>query len=326
MNADYIQGLRYKLQKRVRRLSSTGFQAFHFSLMQFLRLLMSNPMLAGIIEDLERRVPEADSIAEQIVGGKQALLFDDELEHAATSWFVLRRCIAHDNNKIESLIGRAYCNEAKYDDSLEYFKTYFLETLYEYIDEQIDDQHAILGLLGRYKQKCEWFQREQLYDLWKNDTSHGEKNLSLHLYEYLHEQGLDFAIEPSSASGEADLVAAQQTDYPLIADAKIFNPEKGKGSEYIAKGFNQVYLYTRDYNEPVGYLVIYKTCEHDLRFAVTSQTLWTPFVVHNNKTIFLITVDIFPHNASASKRGTLKTIEITEADLVRIYPEGGPVI
>lgn len=65
------------------------------------------------------------------------------------------------------------------------------------------------------------------------------------------------------------MVAAQTGEYPLIADAKIYNPDKGKGKDYIAKALNQIYIYTQDYNEPFGYMVVYKTSDDELR--VTSD-------------------------------------------------------
>ena len=318
MNAEYIQNLRYKLQKRVRRLNSAVYQVFHFSLKQFWGFLENYPIFVGILEDLERHYPLLEAEAEKIVKDSQGLVFGNELENAAVCYFVVKKCVESDNQMVEVNVGRVYGHESKYNDTLEYFKSLFLEPLYEYLDEQLDDQGAILALLRRYKHKCEWFQREFLFNLWKKDTMRGEKRLALHLYEYLHDQGLDFVIEPFSISGEADLVAAQRSDDPLIADVKIFNPGKAKGTEYIARGFNQIYLYTLDYNKPFGYLVIYKTSGEDLRFALGKQTQSTPFVVHNNKTIFLVTIDVFPHETSASKRGPLRTVEITEEDLVRI--------
>jgi hypothetical protein len=117
------------------------------------------------------------------------------------------------------------------------------------------------------------------------------------------------------------MVAAQHTDDPLIADAKIFNPEKDKGKPYICHGFHQIYQYTLDYNEPFGSLVIFKTCPEDLKFALEGQELSVPFLTHNHKTIFLLTIDIFPHEKSASKRGYLKSYEITQDDLVRSAEE-----
>ena len=152
--------------------------------------------------------------------------------------------------------------------------------------------------------------------MWENNQQIGEKLLAKNLYEYLYDQGIDFFIEPASISGEVDLISSQNSDDPLLADIKIFNPEKSKDKRYICNGFNQVYTYTLDYNESFGYLVIFNTCETDLRFSLSNQEISTPFVLHNNKTIFLITIDIFPYSKSASKRGVLKTIEITERELI----------
>lgn len=317
MNAEYIQNLRYKLQKRVRRLNSTEYQVFHFSLKQFQGFLKSYPIFVGILDDLERRCPSMEAEAEKIVNGTQ-LVFDNELENATVSYFVIKKCAESDDKMVEVNVGFTYYGQKSLNDNLEYFKSLFLEPLYEYLDEQLDDQRAILALLRRYKHKCEWFQRNHLFKSWEDNTKRGEKLLALHLYEYLHDQGLDFVIEPSSVSGEADLIAIQKSDEPLIADVKIFNPDKGKGTDYIARGFNQIYLYTLDYNEPFGYLIIYNTSGQDLRFALVNQEQSTPFVVHNNKTIFVVTIDIFPYETSASRRGRLKTFEITEEDLIRI--------
>ena len=61
MNAEYIQNLRYKLQKRVRRLNSMEYQVFHFSLKQFQGFLKSYPIFVGILDDLERSVESAKS-------------------------------------------------------------------------------------------------------------------------------------------------------------------------------------------------------------------------------------------------------------------------
>ncbi|MFC1712164.1 hypothetical protein ACFL6S_00780 [Candidatus Poribacteria bacterium] len=279
---------------------------------------MSYDMFVDVLDDLRHRCPSAEEDAEEIVDNQQNLVGEDELESAALSYFVIKRCIESDNLHIEHTIGRRYgVGTSKHDEALEYFKDIFLETLYDYLDEHIDDQRAILALLRRYKHKCEWFQHEHLLNLWESCTQKGEKLLSRHLFEYLHDQGLNFVIEPLSVSGRADLVGAQETEDPIVADMKIFNPDKGKGKSYIASGFNQIYTYMRNYNEPFGYLIIYKTCERDLRFTLAHQTQSTPFVIHNNKTIFLITIDIAPYEASASKRGVLDVVEITEEDLVQ---------
>ena len=87
---------------------------------------------------------------------------------------------------------------------LEKVRDVFLEPFYEYVDEHLDDQQAILYFLHRYKHRCEWFHAEQLRQAVRHDTHKGEKTLALDLYEFLHDQGIDFHIEPHSTSGIPD--------------------------------------------------------------------------------------------------------------------------
>lgn len=315
MEKEYIQNLRYKLQKRVRRVSSSEYQVFHYVLKQFWGFLYDQPLFLGIMQELALKAKPVAEDVEKIFSGRNTIVFDSEEENAAAAYLVIKKCVESDNERIEIEIAHNYSNERSHNDALEAFKYIFVEPFYEYLDENLDDSGFILSLLNRYKHKCEWFQRNFLYADWDKDTRTGEKRLALHLYEYMHDQGVEFSIEPVSASGEADLVSAQNTDEPLIADAKIFNPEKGKGKEYIAKGFRQIYTYTLDYNESVGFLIIFKTCEKDLKLPFANQAQMTPFVQHNNKTIFFLVVDIYPYEKSASKRGKLEFIELTEDSL-----------
>lgn len=326
MNDEYVQNLREKLNKRFTRLKSTEYWLFHTSLKHFWKFLEDNATYGGILQDLGNLNPSMEAKAEKIINDDQIFndpesIGDSELERAAISYFLIKKCAESANRNIEIKICENFGKNGAYDPMLAFFNETFLEPLYDYLDEELNDQKAILPLLRRYKHKCEWFQHEHLMDL-SEEPHKGESNLANHLYEYLHDQGVDFTIEPHSASGIADLVN-QNPDDPLIADAKIFNTEKSKGKQYIINGFNQVYTYTKDFNEPFGYMIIYKTCEKDLKFALTSQTQSVPFVIHNNKTIFFITIDIFDYENTASQRGTLQAVEITEDDLINITEEQG---
>lgn len=318
MDTELIQALRYKLQRRVRHLNLTDYTLFHFSLKQFWGFLQKSNVIFGIIDDLKKRYPQmSEEIKPLFSNGfqKDGLLWDDEDKQSAASLFIVERCINSNDQRVEVNIGRRYSDETNYNNILNSFKNNFLETIYNYIDEKLDDQRLLLGLLKKYKQKCEWFQRDYLYNLCLSNTQKGEKMLTSRLYEYLHDQGIQFFIEPQSVSGEADLVSIQSAEEAIVADAKVFWPERDKGTNYICKGFNQIYLYTTNYNEPFGYLVIFNMAEKDLRFSLENYSLNFPFTVHNAKTIYFITIDLFPHETSASKRGKIKSYIITESDL-----------
>lgn len=331
MSPDIIRNLRIKLRKRMKNLDSLDGIYLHDGLIQFWEFLHDSPVFSGILSDLARRFPGKQDVVGNMMlhvnkhltlGRYSRDAFDKEPGNSAIGYFVLKACVESADHNPEQQIGEFYDRRSA-GLWLEHFKRLFLRPVCEYVDEHLEDQRAILFILNRYKFKCEWFQRTQLFGLWEADTTIGEKRLAIHMYEYLHDQGLDFQIEPSAMSvrGKPDMVSAQKPDDPLVADAKIFNPEKGKGPAYIASGFNQVYRYTVSYNEPFGYLIIFNTSGTDLKFALSAQTQSTQFVVHNNKTIFLVTIDISQLETPASKAGPLSSIEITEADLIRVVSE-----
>lgn len=323
MDKDYLQALRHKLQKRVYRLNSSDHQVFHANLKQLWGFLRENSMLLGIMEQLESLA--TDQVIEKVekvlsdhhLSYEEDITFDCERENAAACYLVIKKCVESSKNIIETQVATKYSHENKFDKLLEVFKDIFLEPFYEYLDESLDDRGAILSLLKKYKHRCEWFHKEKLYNQWGSDTRKGEKHLALDLYEYLFDQGVDLAIEPKSLpSGEPDLVSSQIGEDRLIADAKIFNPKKDKGKSYLIHGFRQVYNYVIDYNQPVGYLIIFKTCEEDLKLSLQETASHIPFHVHNHKTIFFLAIDLFPYETSASKRGTLRSVEISSSDLV----------
>jgi len=314
MDPLFVQNLRYKLQKRVSRLNSVEPEIFPVTLAQFWRFFDRQPTFIGILEELLAQFPDIEEKVDQIFKGK-ALHAETEEEAAAIGHGVLRRLVEGGN---VLTLGLTYNRTGKLHDSVETIREVFLMPFYEYVDEQLDDQRAMLALLMRYKHRSEWFHRDRLWDLSQTERR-GERLLALDLYSYLYDQGIDFTIEPSSITGEIDLIAAQNTPDPLLLDAKIFDGDT-RGKSYIRKGFAQLYTYTQQYNEPFGYLVIYKTTDRDLRFSLRLSS-HIPMVVHNHKTIFLITIDIHLYDKPVSRRGPIQAVEITEEELIGILEE-----
>jgi hypothetical protein len=314
MNIEYVQELQHKLQKRIDKLNSFDSDKpilFHYLVKQYWFFLQSHPIFVSILDELSCRF---SSIQNEIEPASHSyLIYDTEAENAAACYFTLRKLIALDDQMVISQSLTPYVDKDQ-------FKFTFLTNLHEYIDEQLSYRRVTLALLNRYKHKCEWFKREKLFNLWSNSSNRGEKLLASHFYEYLHDQGLDFTIEPYSISGEVDLIFDQRGDERLIAEAKIFDGAN-RGKLYLSKGVRQVYQYLLDFNQSSGYLIIYKVCEKDLRLSLSYQLQFTPFIIHNHKTIFFLVVDLFSYDLPASQRGTLKSIEITEDDLIQILCE-----
>lgn len=311
MDSAYLQRIRFQLQKRFRRLNSCDAMLFHSTLIQTWNHLREQPLTAGILADMDARsAPYVEELA-ALTSGRELAEFTTEAEQTAFVFRVVQHCARQPldphGRGPELHIGRAVSNERGIDELLNKFREIFLEPLYEYLDESLDKQAAVLSLLVKYKQKVEWFERETLASV----AIAGERRLAKHLYAYLFDQGLDFSIEPQSVSGEADLVASD-----LVLDAKVFDGSR-RGKEYLAAGVHQVHTYCRDFNQEVGFLVVYKTCAETIDFVFSEGGQLAPFLKVGGKTIYIFLIDVCDYEASASKRGALHVHSIDESFFVR---------
>jgi hypothetical protein len=315
MNSEYIQHLRYKLQKRVRKLESTDVLfMFHYGLKRFFNFLEKNPVFSSLLSSINPQELNCEENAKKIVAKKESLAFDNELEQALTSYFVLKQYAESNNDRDLPTIMLSYGFSKN---TIDYFRDYFLEPFYEYLDEQLDEQTLVLNFLLRYKKKVEWFNKSLLFkkiEEARKDKENRieEKVLSPHLYEYLFDQGIEFQVEPKTSTGRPDLVIDEMRK-ELAADSKIYDP---KNKSYISKGVSQVYTYLQDTGKQFGYFIVFNPSEKMLEFSIDEQTNPLPHLQIGNKTIFLMTVDINPNRKTASKR-SMKDIDVlTEKELL----------
>jgi hypothetical protein len=316
MSSEYIQNLRYKLQKRVRKLNSADYNLFHHYLKQFWNFLSQNTLFKEILKEIEDKYKECEKNAEKILEGKLSIEHEEGLQ-IGNSYFVIKSCVESEDRKKEIMICCPSLT-TKFDESIDHFREMFLEPFYEYIDEQLDEQNLVLNFLLRYKKKTEWFTRKVLYEKMETEKNNGETRieervLSPDLYEYLFDQGIDFQIEPKIATGRPDLVI-EEMKKELVADCKIYH----EGSKVnISNGISQVYTYLQDTGKQFGYLIIFNPSEKTLIFDVKNQTQPLPHIKIGNKTIFLMIVDINLNKLTASKQKTKDIITISEKDLLK---------
>lgn len=320
MESKLLQNFRYKLRNRIARLESVEWFLYHNQLIQFWNFLNQHDIFKAILSKLEHEKSDMFHRVQPLLDGSQSCnsypSFTTEEDQAAASYYIIQFCVnqsvGHVQSSPELQIGRRYTvGETSFEYYFMAFHKVFVYSLYEYIDDKLDSQDMLLYLLIRYKHKCEWFSKDELFDVWTKNTTKGEKKLAFDLYEYLFDQGLEFHIEPVSESGEIDLISEQVGDERLLVDAKIFNGN----SSNIKSGFNQIYTYTLTYNQSFGSLVIFNVNEKQLSFSSESNDPKFSIFHINGKTIFLIVIDIFPR-PTASKRGTLKICNLTKKDLI----------
>jgi hypothetical protein len=313
-----LRDLRYKLQQRRDNVLRSEFQRFCSNLTYFMNFIESNFLIKSIVDELEaysKDIMPASEWVDKLKNERSAPIYDDETLNACFCHSMIRYTIDIGTGKLDKLFWHILSKKDR-SDQLDAFNEEYVNPFYQYIDERIDDFNSTLYLLQKYKYACEWFERDRLFNQYKGDESRGEANLDRDLRKFLFLQGIDYPFSsPLSASGRVDVIAELDTDNPLVLEIKIFDLDKGYDKAYIRKGFRQAYDYANDYNEPIGYLFVFKTCERDLVFNLTENGMPRK-VIFGDKTIFIIQADIFVHSKSSSERKKLDPYVIDEDYLI----------
>ena len=316
----YLHNLRVRLQERRNRLYKTGYRTFPAELCYMLQFLDDNPYTRSLLTAVDKS-PSVDFeqwTTEQI-HPREVQFPESEEGRAKVCYGILKLCASNEDGRELLRWAGAFSSETKFDPMLRDFTEGVVDPLINFLHDQIDDGGNVLHLIERFKLKAEWFRREELYNLYENNTSVGERTLDRELRAGLFEGGVDYPFsQPSSPSGEADIVALLGSDDPLVLEVKVFDPERSKGKSNLRQGFHQVVSYANDYNESLGYLVIFNCSDRKLVISPdeASEPEVPPRFTYGGKTFFVVSIDIHPDTVSASKEKPASRVTVSYRELV----------
>lgn len=352
MDPQLVQRTRYLLKSRVKYTLSCPAQLFQSACRQLINWVEHHPVFSSIIKQafcqgnwnfLADLNSTKNALNEPGINSIHCVEITTEShrEHAALCYFIVSLIARfsfvptetqHDYYDVtarsramwlicclsEHLIGE---DPRDNDKALEIVRDVAINGLYEYLDEQLDARNALLGLLYKYKHRSEWFRRKRLREIAENGLEHkkdgGERALAIDLYEYVYDQGVDYSIEPASASGEADLIAHDSDGHHVVIDAKYVAPSDPPSvvKKKLSHGFHQVAKYCDDHNEPVGYLVVYINHKASPRLPLDEADGFR-FISVKGKNVYYVSVEIGDH-PSASKAGIAEEVSITREELLK---------
>jgi len=282
----------------------------------FLSFLDKTPLFKSILDELRINRPDVDEMLAQWGQHRGQISWPDtELDKIKTCLALLER--AANPSGLEPwnyghMIDRGERNARA---NTRIFFTHVLEPISDYILEKISDGSNIMYLLQKFKAHTEWFEKENMYQVYQDNKTErkGEQILDKNLRKFLFENGVDYPFsQPSSPSGVADVVAGLESNDPLVLEIKIFDPDNGYDVSYVKQGITQIVSYSADYNKPIGYLVIFNVSPYEMKFTFANSY---PIKIEiNGKTFFIIEIDLFPRE-SASKRKD-KSKEVSMNDLI----------
>ena len=269
--------------------------------------------MKAVIDELLARNPE--SVNEAKTDNPDGRPYGETGEQAATLGYIKWQKFSGQTNP-HAFYDHTLSAQGGFEESVSLYRDWYVEPLFDYLDEVLDDGNVLLATLIRYKQKVEWYRRDEVVALYEGDTLRGESRLKKHMFEFLFDQGLPFHVEPTTASGKPDVVSLDDSEHPFIGEVKIFDPARSKGPSDIKKGLYQVFRYCWDYNEPLGHLIVFNVSNKQLRVELPSAPDGIPRFEYNHKTIFLTVIDVHEHERTASTRGIADTVTISAAELV----------
>lgn len=319
MFAPCLKNLRVKLQERKDAVLRAKFGYLESHLKTFLNFVCTQPVLSAITNELDTLLPRDDK--EKVLKGlnssprHQIELPGEEGLKAAHLLIILKYLVdpsfkSQLHQKMSLMCrGRDFQEQAD-----EYTEQLFLP-LYHYYDERLDDADLLLYILLKYKRMCEWFDRDRLFNLASEESGKKEASLDLHLRRFLMQEGFDYPFStPHSPKGRTDIVVHIE-EKPLPLEIKIFDGDSC-GKSYLKKGFNQALRYAEDYHQPTGYLVVFNLSEKLLQFGKTSSDNYFPKIEAQNKTIFIVPVNIHPITISASREKEAQIAVIEQEYLI----------
>jgi hypothetical protein len=107
MDPQYIQNLRYKLQKRISRLNGVDTaDSFIFTLVQFWKFFDRHPTFTGIMQELLSKYPNINNDIDRVFNG-EGLYGETEEEAAALGYGVLRKLTREKLSDVGFAYGRS---------------------------------------------------------------------------------------------------------------------------------------------------------------------------------------------------------------------------
>lgn len=313
----YHRNIAEQLRIKFSRLKGAGQDTFSTETKYLLDYIEKTSILRGIVQELESLDPEInwqDWVKTHFVD-RDFRFPDTETAAAKVCYGIVQDCATgrHAAMRYAFIV----TSERNINLSLHEVTRVLFAPFIQYLLDQLSNSSSVIYLLEKYKKRTEWFNRNDLMQRILIDTRQSEAVADSNLREYLFDQGIDYPFStPSSVSGRADIVANIDKEEPLVVEIKLFDPERGYDRSYIRKGFRQIYDYTADYNQHIGYLVIFNCSEQNLIVKTKSETrMWPPRIQLDNKTFFIVIINLGEPSVSASKRKTLQPYNIDEAFL-----------
>ncbi len=314
-----LRNLRVQLQERRNRLYRCLYQTYGAELTYLLQFLDDNRYTRCLLTEIDLSTSvDFDQWRNNTYATRVLRFPETEEGRAKVCYWILKELANTDADGVWIDWMLLFSSESSLDAKLRDFTESVVDPFVNFLHDKVDDIGNVLYLIERFKLQAEWFRRDELYSRYKQDISDGEAHLDLCLRAGLFDGGIDYPFsQPSSPSGKADIVALLGSDDPMVLEVKVFDPASNKRKRNLAQGLQQITRYAQDYNQSVGYLVVFNCSDNQLVISSedSSEPEFPPRIAYAGKTFFVIPIDIHPGVLSASREKPASRTVVTPDEL-----------
>ena len=304
----YLTALKTRLLNRANFVTTARMAFFSQAVVQFRTFLNNEPALKASIDSLKAQYPSIQQDAGNFYNRPdQSLLKAEFAEHACFCYDLLTTITTNQKPIFGPLVSPFQPGKTN-EENLELFKAMFIFPIVDYLKESLESGMITAHVLNRYKQRCEWFERENLNKIATEDSKAAERRLGLNFTNFLFDSGKEFVIEPESADGWLDVLVSKE----FVADAKVFRDDISK----IKAAIQQVYKYATNHGQTTAYIVVYEVGDRHLNINFAKNEDGIPFLLYSGRTIFILTIDVLLPRPTASKAGKPKAATLEEKDVI----------
>jgi hypothetical protein len=324
MNIEAVHGIRVRLQRRWRRLRGASAHNANYASRTLIAFIYSEPTCRTAVERLEAQFPTLNTTIDDVLEGRARSTGESEAEGAAMGWLLLKA--AADPQRPDG----TWSDIAEHFDGLGDAIEHYVEPLFDYLDEMLDDRAEFLTALLRFRQWAEWFGHERIADViaaedrrvaQEGGRRQVERRLQQLMFERLFLDGVslvsDVSREPDCGVGRPDFLFTFR-GRPIVTEVKLF-PGSG-GVPGLVAGFGQILTYMDTYQAGAGYLVIFNSDLRGLRCGWAANHGGVPLVQVGDKTVYVMVVAATGDDRSASDRGPADPVLLSANAL---HPLGG---
>lgn len=228
-----------------------------------------------------------------------------------TSYFIMRYI---QQNNIPSTVGADYIKET------------YLKPFWRMIHYYYDSSENILHWLLKYKKRTEWYDSEKILQELKIFRKNNPKNPRIEekyfapkINKYLFDKEIEIISEPKTCGRRVDvlgLIPNEQGYSNFILEYKVFLEKNTDKKRYFKEAFYQTYLYGKEYQKNIVYLVVFIIGEGDVELNLDQLNLENdlsiPYFEFDNVRIVVIKIML----KSSNFKG-----EINKDDLITFFKQ-----